>query len=861
MADERGEVVVLPERLVPCGACIKRGAAASCSALPTKRKKPNVDAAQELNQRQASALEELRLFRTTLDSLKARLPALEYFVANSSLKDEDDDAELERIVRSFGDPVTTIAGGSQDGNGPADATAGSEPLQKRARTSLGQALNGTATTAKAKGKQKQDPDEGEAGVEASVNLEFYALGRPRVWAEPNMRTSMTDVDVDESGSNAAAGPSMSPSHRNAVLPSAPEGQADSPVLLFANGDALLRAAPTSEQERIIFHQGLDVYGFHHAVVYAPDFYAQVQAFHGLGNGRFDLASLAWLSAYFALLAVSAKLVTPEQQDEMGFNDAEMSACANRWFLCAIACLYRHNFLQNHDLACLQAIAILVLSGRDAGSATLIASLLHAGLSIAQDLGLHRLVTDEQWETAFKGKPQRVRAKSLIDREIRKRVMWSLAHSDWFAIPYRTYSTLTRAQITTPLPLNANDQDLAKGEPVDRPRDEYTPAAWLLQYIEIGASMANAFESSRSDKSTAAQAYQRFLQADKELETLLRNLPEWLRPGAPSVGMPPCVEAMRTTFLISLQHKILSIHRPFLARPSRATTYALSRKRVIDAARAILREAPNAKDIRVWTAIYHISVASFSLTLELYEQLKGPSPDNEAIRNEILQALPTLEGLKPASAIADRGLGLVTPLLADEKRMREEGGALRQKDKRKAKPPIARSKSASAASAVPTARGEQTPLEGVSFALASPTISLDLVLNDASAPAASVSPSVEAAFYPFAHAPPYDAFVGGMPHMYGPNALGGYPPHPHQLPPWIFHEHYLHAQLSGGDDGGSAAPSPFPAGQNGWPAASMMGGMGLGNGGVPFGWDWPAHPDSAGGIGGTDETSQTPDTAS
>jgi hypothetical protein len=31
--------------------------------------------------------------------------------------------------------------------------------------------------------------------------------------------------------------------------------------------------------------------------------------------------------------------------------------------------------------------------------------------------------------AFKDKPQRVRAKSLIDREIRKRVMWSLAHSD------------------------------------------------------------------------------------------------------------------------------------------------------------------------------------------------------------------------------------------------------------------------------------------------------------------------------------------------------------------------------------------------------------------------------------------------
>lgn len=220
----------------------------------------SVDAAQELNQRQASALEELRLFRTTLDSLKARLPALEYFVANSSLKEEDDDAELERIVRSFGDPVTTIAGGSSDGDVAGEADGATEPLPKRARTSLGHGASIKGAPAKGKGKQKQDPDEGEAGVEASVNLEFYALGRPRVWAEPNMRTS--GLAIDDSDVGATPGPSTSPSYRHAILPTAPEGQADSPVALFANGDALLRAAPTPEQERIIFHQGLDVYGFH-----------------------------------------------------------------------------------------------------------------------------------------------------------------------------------------------------------------------------------------------------------------------------------------------------------------------------------------------------------------------------------------------------------------------------------------------------------------------------------------------------------------------------------------------------------------------------------------------------------------------
>lgn len=146
-----------------------------------------------------------------------------------------------------------------------------------------------------------------------------------------------------------------------------------------------------------------------------------------------------------------------------------------------------------------------------------------------------------------------------------------------------------------------------------------------------------------------------------------------------------VQVMRTTFLISLRHKILSIHRPFLAKPSRANSYSFSRRRVIESARAILREAPRAQGIRIWTVLYHISVASFSLTLELYEQLKQPSDDGDAIRDEIHQALPTLEALKQASAIAERGLGLVLPLLADEQRMRTEG--VSRKDKRKVRRPL------------------------------------------------------------------------------------------------------------------------------------------------------------------------------
>lgn len=103
---------------------------------------------------------------------------------------------------------------------------------------------------------------------------------------------------------------------------------------------------------------------------------------------------------------------------------------------------------------------------------------------------------------------------------------------------------------------------------------------------------------------------------------------------------------------------------------------------MESARAILREAPlvRSHEIRIWTAIYHLSVALFSLVLALYENLKNPTGDEDAIREEIRAALPTLEALKDVSAIAERGLGLVLPLLADEQKMRIEAGSVKEKKK-------------------------------------------------------------------------------------------------------------------------------------------------------------------------------------
>lgn len=192
------------------------------------------DIAQELDTRRRSALDELALFRQTLDSLKARLPNLEYFVANSSIKEGEESKELDDIVRGFGDPVTDLGEVVDEGNGS---------TKRPTLPSIGSSKDLEPATKKQK---KESTDESEVNVQAAIDLEFSALGRPR-----RNDTHHPLHHEFEDGS---------PSHQLAVL--GPEPASDSPLSLFPDNETLSSAAPSPLEEDVIFRVGLDRYGWH-----------------------------------------------------------------------------------------------------------------------------------------------------------------------------------------------------------------------------------------------------------------------------------------------------------------------------------------------------------------------------------------------------------------------------------------------------------------------------------------------------------------------------------------------------------------------------------------------------------------------
>lgn len=80
-----------------------------------------------------------------------------------------------------------------------------------------------------------------------------------------------------------------------------------------------------------------------------------------------------------------------------------------------------------------------------------------------------------------------------------------------------------------------------------------------------------------------------------------------------IGADPA-QLMRSTWNITSQHKVLSIHRPFLSKRDKVA-HDFSRRRVVLAAREILREGARLQrlpiTVRIWTVLVRANVTAES----------------------------------------------------------------------------------------------------------------------------------------------------------------------------------------------------------------------------------------------------------
>lgn len=637
------------------------------------------DPTSDLESLSHTAFEELETIRTTIDGLRSKVSALEgiLVLALGKVKEEggrrysfgEQDSQSPMFYLPEA-PWTSediyvepgvVGGGAGGGYGETERLG-----DERGRGEERDFLVVTSRGASQKGEDLRGEE-----VEASIALEFLALGRNRTLGRAGAAVP------DESASNLLHFGSplehLATIH-GTLFDSSPVPP--NPTFEFPTTASLAAVIPPFAQTQAIVSHSLDYVSWYHACVHAPSFHDEVALFWAQGEDRVDHFNPAWLALFFAQMSAGVKHMTPDDQARLiGLTEDESALLCKTHFNAAVACLHRSNFLESHSLYALQAVVVLVLTGQDAGSSNLFPTLLASAIAIAQDMGFQRL-SDEAWRVANAGASPIARGRALVQHEMKKRVFWMLTAQDWFSIPFSRKSVVTPSQVTTPVPANATDEDLLTGVVTNRDLSEYTVVGNLLVWIRIARCLHDVFEHIDHNKNPS---YPFLLDQDTRLQDIITNVPAWMREGGPTDGMPPCADLLRTSFRISSAHKVVTLHRPFFHLSFRDTRYQSSRVRVLAASRSILHEAARLTTIPLglWTIPYHISAAASVVCLDLFQHASSESVLNEE-RHEVEMALATLRRL--ASPIATRGVALIASLLEEETRFRVNVGGSRRKRK-------------------------------------------------------------------------------------------------------------------------------------------------------------------------------------
>ncbi|GAA5932927.1 hypothetical protein JCM1841_005195 [Sporobolomyces salmonicolor] len=451
----------------------------------------------------------------------------------------------------------------------------------------------------------------------------------------------------------------------------PQSRGVHPCSLFPTLSSLAAIIPPYAETQQILTHAIDWVGWYHGAVHGPKFRAEVHEFWQYDEEtRVEKVNPAWLALFFAQLSAGVRHMTKEQLSRTGpcgLSEDDAHVLSKTHLGASLACLYRSDFLTTHTLHAIQAIAVLVVTAQDGAPvpsfSNLFPTLLSLGICLAQNLGLHRLPSEDVWLRSIEGLGVEERGRRLIEYETKKRVFWCLTTQDWFSIPYRRTTAVQPTQVTTPLPSNARDEDLMTGVLINRPPSEYTITSNMLLWIQIARTLQQVF-AHIDEMSNPSYSY--VLALDGEMQKLIDSAPAWMREGGPTEHLPPCFEWVRNTFSISANHKVLTLHRPFFHRAFRDARYEPSRRRSLDASRAILREAVRCGDSRI------ISAAASVVCLDLFQRGSAPASLTEQ-RIEVLEALTALRSMSSFSAIAARGVALIENLLAEETKLPSRPG--------------------------------------------------------------------------------------------------------------------------------------------------------------------------------------------
>lgn len=320
----------------------------------------------------------------------------------------------------------------------------------------------------------------------------------------------------------------------------------------------------------------------------------------------------------------------------------------------IQTLYNSNFLNDLSLYSVQAILISTEVAHNLSLSQLNASLFNVAVSIAYNLGVHKIKdhvinsiqTKEEWE-------------ERVEREVGKRVWCQLLIQGWFAIPFTDTYSIHPLHFSTGRPLNADERNLS-----ELPPNVPTVSTYVRVLVELAALMPGLADGlgPMARRKPRREQYEHILRVDQKMRAIVNSIPPFLlRSDKAKESRIPWLGIARRSLAITAAEKIIMIHRPFLFLCFHDSTYGHSRRTCVAAAMTILREHEaivEEGEASIWTHTAFAITASVILCFEGNALLKDPKNEKVKIYRDAVAAARERLASRVGDVLAQRGVALI-----------------------------------------------------------------------------------------------------------------------------------------------------------------------------------------------------------
>lgn len=436
------------------------------------------------------------------------------------------------------------------------------------------------------------------------------------------------------------------------------------------------------------HHFLALYQKHieylHHVTYGPrtlavliDVYDKLEAGDSPAPGYVALLTSIFASTAALQLAIGA------WKDLLGIPSHHVKQACYNWAKATFDCLDTSTRMGSYGLEDLQALVTVFflmysLEGFSSRSRTGIG----LAISIAKDLGLHRL------DCPPAASRRALSLSEKVDLEIKRRVWWHLAATDWqlgvTGGPMEgTYSVQPR-HIATNFPRHLEEEDIERESPsFERPLTTPTASSYLIQRIRLAEICRKSIDITPLGAwGSDSTRYEDIMALDMEFEKFKRELPPFFQytPEAHEryrslYQQRPSILVQKYTVNMIFQNRRCRLHQPYLVRGFSDRAYAQSRDVCLESARAVLAVNFELKKEEMLTASllstsgthHHVFFATVALVMDLcFNKTDGDEQQDANRRAEVMEALRLLGDAKDRSPVAKRFLDSLMDVMKKHK---------------------------------------------------------------------------------------------------------------------------------------------------------------------------------------------------